>query len=74
MPRQGRFRRFWRALHQMFLEAVGALFAFFGLVCVIAIVRAHGRDVAYWLIATAVGFALLFFFFALSSFRRARRL
>lgn len=58
----------------MFLEAVGALFAFLGLVCVNAIVRSHGRDAAPWLIATAVGFALLFFFFALSSFRRARKL
>jgi hypothetical protein len=73
-PRPGRFRRFWRALHQMFLEVVGACFAFFGLVWVSAALRSYGRDVAHWLIAAAIGFALLFFFFAFSSFRRARKL
>jgi hypothetical protein len=73
-PRQGRFRRFWRALHQMFLEAIGACFAFFGLVCVNAAVRSFGRDASRWLIAMAIGFAFLFFFFAVSSFRRARQL
>jgi hypothetical protein len=72
--RRGRFHRFWRALRQMFLEAVGAVFAFFGVVCISAIVRSYGRDVAHWLIAVAIAFAALFFFFAFSSFRRARKL
>ena len=34
--------------------------------------RAWTRDVAHWLIAVSVGVALLFVFFAVSSFRRAR--
>jgi uncharacterized membrane protein len=58
----------------MFLEAVGAVFAFFGLVCVSAILRSYGRDAAHWLILIAIAFALLFFFYAFSSFRRARKL
>jgi len=73
-PSQGRFHLFWRTLRQMFLEAIGAMFAFFGLVWLSAALRSYGRDVAHWLIALAVAFAILFFFFAFSSFRRARKL
>lgn len=73
-PRPGRFHRFWRALRQMFLEAIGAVFAFFGLIWLSAALRSYGRDVAHWLVAAAIAFALLFFFFAFSSFRRARKL
>jgi hypothetical protein len=71
---RGRFHRFWRALHQMFLEAIGACFAFFGLVWLSAALRSYNRDIAHWLIAAAIAFALLFFFFSFSSFRRARKL
>jgi hypothetical protein len=71
-PRQGGFHRFWRALKQLFLEVVGAIFAFLGIVWLN--VAGRSRDVAPWLIAAAVAFALLFFFFAVSSFRRARKL
>jgi glycerol uptake facilitator-like aquaporin len=73
-PRQGRFHRFWRALRQLFLEVVGACFAFFGLIWLNAALRSYSRDVAGWLIGVAIAFALLFFFFAFSSFRRARKL
>jgi uncharacterized membrane protein YesL len=75
-PRQGGFQRFWRALKQLFLEVVGAMFAFLGIVLLNAALRSWTRDVDHWLIASAVAvaFALLFFFFALSSFRRARKL
>ena len=73
-PRQGGFQRFWRALKQLFLEVVGAMFAFLGIVLLNAALRSWTRDVSHWLIATAVAFALVFFFFALSSFRRARKL
>jgi hypothetical protein len=72
--RPGPFHRFWRTLRQMFLEAIGACFAFFGLVWLSAVLRSYGRDVAHWLIAAAIAFALLFFFYAYSSFRRARKL
>jgi len=52
------------------------MFAFLGIVLLNAALRSWTRDVAHWLVASAVAvaFALLFFFFALSSFRRARRL
>jgi hypothetical protein len=73
-PRQGGFHRFWRALKQLFLEVAGALFAFLGLVWLNLALRSWTRDVSPWLIAAAVAFALLFFFFAVSSFRRARKL
>lgn len=75
-PRQGGFHRFWRALKQLFLEVAGAMFAFLGIVLLNAALRSWSRDVAHWLLASAVAvaFALLFFFFALSSFRRARKL
>lgn len=73
-PRQGRFHRFWRALRQLVLELFGACFALFGVVWLNAALRSWNRDVARWLIVAAVGFAALFFFFSLSSFRRARRL
>jgi hypothetical protein len=73
-PRQGGFHRFWRALKQLFLEVAGAIFAFLGIVWLNVALRSWTRDVAHWLIAAAVAFALLFFFFAISSFRRARKL
>ena len=73
-PRQGGFHRFWRALKQLFLEVAGAIFAFLGIVWLNVALRSWTRDVAHWLIVAAVAFALLFFFFAVSSFRRARKL
>jgi cell division protein FtsW (lipid II flippase) len=73
-PRQSRFHRFWRALRQLFLEVIGAVFAVLALVWLNLALRSWSRDVAHWLIATAVAVALLFVFFAITSFRRARRL
>ncbi len=73
-PRQGSFHRFWRALKQLFLEVAGAMFAVLGIVWLNLALRSWTRDVSHWLVAAAVAFALLFFFFAVSSFRRARRL
>ena len=73
-PRQGGFHRFWRALKQLFLEVAGAIFAFLGIVWLNVALRSWTRDVAHWLLTAAVAFALLFFFFAVSSFRRARKL
>lgn len=73
-PRQGSFQRFWRALRQLFLEVMGACFAVLGIVWLNAALRSWNRDIAHWLIGAAIGFALLFFFFAVSSFRRARKL
>jgi len=72
--RQGGFQRFWRTLRQLFLEVVGATFAVLALAWLNLAVRAWTRDTAHWLVTSAVGVALLFIFFAVTSFRRARRL
>jgi multisubunit Na+/H+ antiporter MnhB subunit len=74
-PRQqGGFRRLWRALRQLFHEATGTVFAVLALGWLNAALRAWTRDVARWLIGLAVAVALLFLFFAVTSFRRARKL
>jgi len=70
----GGFRRLWRVLKQLFHEVTGAVFAVLALGWLNAALRAWTRDVARWLIAIAVAVALLFVFFAVTSFRRARRL
>jgi hypothetical protein len=71
---QGSFQRLWRVLRQLFHEVVGAIFAVLALGWLNAAFRAWTRDVAGWLIGIAVGVALLFVFFAGTSFRRARNL
>jgi len=68
------FRRLWRVLKQIFYEAVGALFALLAFAWLNSAFRAWTRDAAHWLIAVSVVVALLFLFFAVSSFRRARSL
>jgi multisubunit Na+/H+ antiporter MnhB subunit len=74
-PQQQRgFRRLWRVLRQLFHEATGAIFAVLALGWLNAALRAWTRDVARWLIGIAVTVALLFLFFAVTSFRRARKL
>jgi len=71
---QGGFRRLWRALRQLFHEVVGAVFAVLALGWLNAAMRGWSRDAARWLVAIPVGVALLFVFFAVTSFRKARRL
>jgi multisubunit Na+/H+ antiporter MnhB subunit len=68
------FQRFWRALKQLFLEIIAALFAILALAWLNAAFRSWTRDVAHWLIATAIGVAVLFMIFAVTTFRRSRRL
>jgi glycerol uptake facilitator-like aquaporin len=72
--RQGSFRRLWRVLKQLFHEVIGAVFAVLALGWLNAAFRAWTRDTARWLIGLAVAVALLFVFFAVTSFRRARKL
>jgi hypothetical protein len=72
--RQGGFRRFWRALRQLFHEIVGAVFAVLALGWLNTALRAWTRDAARWLVAIPVAVALLFVFFSVTSFRKARRL
>ncbi len=73
-PPQGGFARFSRALRELFHEVVAAVFAVLALAWLNAAFRAWTRDVAPWLIGIAVAVALLFAFFAVTSFRRARKL
>jgi glycerol uptake facilitator-like aquaporin len=68
------FHRFWRAMKQLFHEVIGAAFVVLALGWLNAAFRAWSRDVAPWLIGVAVAVALLFVFFAVTSFRRARKL
>jgi hypothetical protein len=70
----GGFRRIWRALRQLFHEAVGALFGILAFAWLNNAYRAWTRDVAHWLVALAVLMAGIFALFAISSFRRARRI
>src|SRR5271170_4103563 len=71
---QGGFRRFWRALKQLFHEITGAMFAILALVWISKAFRAWAGDVARWLIALAIVIAAIFTFYAISSFRRAQKL
>ncbi len=70
----GSFRRLWRVLRQLFHEVVGAVFAVLALGWLNAAFRAWTRDGARWLVALAVAVAVLFVFFAVSSFRHALKL
>jgi len=63
-----------RAPPAFFNEAIGAVFAVLALGWLNAALRAWTRDVARWLIGLAVAVALLFVFFAVTSFRKARKL
>ena len=73
-PPQGGFRRLWRVLRQLFHEVVGAVFAVLALGWLNAAFRAWTRDASRWLIALAVLVAALLVFFAVTSFRYARKL
>ena len=68
------FQRLWRVLRQLFFEVVGAIFAVLAFGWLNLAFRAWTRDVARWLIGVSVAVALLFIFFAVTSFRRARQL
>jgi len=73
-PQQGSFRRFWRALRQLFHEVVAAVFGVLALAWLNAAFRAWTHDVAPWLIGMAVAIVILFAFFAVTSFRKSRKL
>lgn len=68
------FRRVWRTLRQLFHEMTGALFAILAVAWLNSALRAWSRDAAPWLIAVTVAVAVIFVFFAVTSFRRARKL
>ena len=70
----GGFRRMWRALKQLFYEMTGAAFAILALVWLNTAFRAWTRDTAHWLLAVVLAVAAIFVFFAVSSFRRAKKI
>jgi len=53
---------------------IGAVFAVLALAWLNSALRAWTRDVARWLIALAVCVAVVFIFFSVTSFLRARKL
>ena len=67
------FRRLWRTIKQLFHEVTGAVFAVLALGWLNSAVGAWTRDTAHWLVALAVGVAVLFGFFSVTQFLRARR-
>jgi hypothetical protein len=74
-PPQGAFRRLWRVLKQLFYEVTGALFGLMAFAWLNITFRAWTtRDVAHWLLAIPLSVAALFAFFAITSFRKARKL
>lgn len=68
------FRRLWISLRALFHEVTGALFAVLALAWLNSALRGWTRDAAHWLIATTIVLALLFLFFSVTSFRRARKI
>jgi hypothetical protein len=68
------FRRLWVSLRALFHEVTGAVFAVLAFAWLNAALRGWTRDVAHWLIATTAALALLFLFFSITSFRRARKI
>ena len=73
-PQSG-FARLWRTLKQLFYEVTGAVFAILAVAWLNLTLRAYAtRDAARWFLALPFLVAALFIFFAISSFRRARKL
>jgi uncharacterized membrane protein len=68
------FTRLWRALQQLFHEVVGAIFAVLAIAWTNSILRSWTRDVAHWIVVLAACVVGVFVFFAISSFRRARKI
>jgi len=71
---QSGFRRLWRVLRQLFHEVAGAVFAVLAAGWLNAAFRAWTRDASRWLVVLAVAVAGLLVFFAVTSFRFARKL
>jgi hypothetical protein len=73
VPPQGGFRSLWRTLRQLFHEVTGAMFAVLALAWLNSALRAWTQDVAKWMLGMAACVIAVFVFFAVSSFRRARK-
>jgi hypothetical protein len=74
-PRPGAWSRLKRTLKVLFYEVAGAVFAVLALAWLNLTIRGYfTRDAAKWFLAIPLFVAGLFVFFAVSSFRRARKL
>ncbi len=73
-PEPRGLKRLWRVLKQLFYETVGAMFAILAFAWLNLAFRAWTRGGQHSMIAASIAVALLFVFFAVSSFRRARSL
>jgi hypothetical protein len=75
VPPQGAWARFKRTLKVLFYEVTGALFAVLALAWLNLTIRGYlTRDAVRWFLAIPMVVAAMFIFFAVSSFRRARKL
>jgi hypothetical protein len=73
--RPGAWARLKRTLKVLFYEVAGAVFAVLALAWLNLTIRGYlTRDAARWFLAIPLFVAALFVFFAISSFRRARKL
>jgi hypothetical protein len=73
-PQLRGFQRLWRTIKQIFYEVAGAMFAILAFAWFNLAFRSWTRDVAHWWIGLSAGMGLMFVWFAVSSFRRAKRL
>jgi hypothetical protein len=74
-PPQGAWARLKRTLKVLFYEVAGALFAVLALAWLNLTIRGYlTRDASPWFLTIPLFVAALFIFFAVSSFRRARKL
>lgn len=62
-----------RAIRQLFHEVTGAFFALFTMIGAVGIWREWHEGGRGWVLAVSLGFTLMMGFFALTSFRNARR-
>ena len=75
VPRQGAWARLKRTLKVLFYEVAGAVFAVLALGWLNLTIRGYlTRDAAKLFLAVPLVVAVMFIFFAVSSFRRARKL
>ena len=75
MPRQSAWARLKRTLKVLFYEVAGAVFAVLALAWLNLTFRGYlTRDASKWFLTIPLFVAALFIFFAISSFRRARKL
>lgn len=68
------FRAWWRALRQLFHEAMGAFFALFAAYGALAAWRQWKFHSVRWLVGFALAYAVMMAVFSVIAFRRARRI